>query len=196
MGGLLGSRFPLTPDAAFRMIRGAERQDVCRPGHDFMEETLCEARVRANDDPARPKPRLKLTHLACLIGLAALALLPGLGGSSRLTYHEAFVAQGSREILDSGQWMFPTIGGLPWLEKPPLPWWLTAALGRVAGGVDETVARLPSASRRWGCCSASQCWPHAISAPRSAWSPAPFRRPRPGPCFVAGWPRPTSFWPA
>ena len=62
-----------------------------------------------------------------------------------MTYHEAFVAQGSREILDSGQWMYPTIGGLPWLEKPPLPWWLAAALGRLAGGVDETVARLPSA---------------------------------------------------
>ena len=88
--------------------------------------------------------RLSLTKLACLMGLAALALLPGLGGSARLTYHEAFVAQGSREILDSGQWLCPTIGGLPWLEKPPLPWWLAAALGRLAGGVNETVARLPS----------------------------------------------------
>ena len=62
----------------------------------------------------------------------------------RLTYHEAFVAQGSREILDSGEWAYPTIGGLPWLEKPPLPWWLVAALGYYAGGVNETVARLPS----------------------------------------------------
>jgi 4-amino-4-deoxy-L-arabinose transferase-like glycosyltransferase len=85
-----------------------------------------------------------------LIGLAALALLPGLGNSARLTYHEAFVAQGSREILDSGQWMFPTISGLPWLEKPPLPWWLTATVGRFAGGVNETVARLPSAVAAMG----------------------------------------------
>ena len=99
---------------------------------------------------AGPGTRLKRTHLACLIGLAALALLPGLGGSARLTYHEAFVAQGAREILDSGQWMFPTIGGLPWLEKPPLPWWLTATFGRIAGGVDETVARLPSALAAMG----------------------------------------------
>jgi 4-amino-4-deoxy-L-arabinose transferase-like glycosyltransferase len=89
--------------------------------------------------------RLRLTHLACLMGLAALALLPGLGGPARLTYHEAFVAQGAREILSSGEWMYPTIGGLPWLEKPPLPWWLAAALGRLSGGVNETVARLPSA---------------------------------------------------
>jgi 4-amino-4-deoxy-L-arabinose transferase-like glycosyltransferase len=87
----------------------------------------------------------RLTHLACLIGLAALALFPGLGGSARLSYHEAFVAQGAREILNSGEWLYPTIGGLPWLEKPPLPWWLTAALGRISGGVNETVARVPSA---------------------------------------------------
>jgi hypothetical protein len=61
-----------------------------------------------------------------------------------LTYHEAFVAQGAQEILDSGEWGYPTISGLPWLEKPPLPWWLVAALGYCAGRVNETVARLPS----------------------------------------------------
>jgi 4-amino-4-deoxy-L-arabinose transferase-like glycosyltransferase len=85
-----------------------------------------------------------MMRLACLMALSALVFLPGLGGSGRLSYHEAFVAQGAREILDSGGWGYPTIGGLPWLEKPPLPWWLTAALGRCAGAVDETVARLPS----------------------------------------------------
>ena len=84
-------------------------------------------------------------HLACLVGLAALTLFPGLGGSARLTYHEAFVAQGAREILHSGEWTYPTIGGLPWLEKPPLPWWLAAAVGRLSGGVSEAAARLPSA---------------------------------------------------
>jgi 4-amino-4-deoxy-L-arabinose transferase-like glycosyltransferase len=83
-------------------------------------------------------------RLAGLLALSALMFLPGLGSSGRLSYHEAFVAQGAREMLDSGVWAYPTIGGLPWLEKPPLPWWLTAALGRLAGGIDETVARLPS----------------------------------------------------
>jgi 4-amino-4-deoxy-L-arabinose transferase-like glycosyltransferase len=83
-----------------------------------------------------------------LIGLAflsAVTLLPGLGSSGRLTYHEAFVAQGAREMLTSGNWAHPTIGGVPWLEKPPLPWWLVAALGRSVGGVSETAARIPSA---------------------------------------------------
>jgi 4-amino-4-deoxy-L-arabinose transferase-like glycosyltransferase len=89
--------------------------------------------------------RLGMRRLACLLALSALVFLPGLGRSGRLSYHEAFVAQGAREILDSGGWGYPTIGGRPWLEKPPMPWWLVAALGRCAGGVDETVARLPSA---------------------------------------------------
>jgi 4-amino-4-deoxy-L-arabinose transferase-like glycosyltransferase len=71
--------------------------------------------------------------------------LPGLGSSGRLTYHEAFVAQGAREILVSDNWAHPTIGGLPWLEKPPLPWWLVAVLARCTGGVNEIVARFPSA---------------------------------------------------
>ena len=63
-----------------------------------------------------------------------------------MTYHEAFVAQGAREILDSGQWLYPTIGGLPWLEKPPLALVAGRRLGtHRSGGVDETVARLPSA---------------------------------------------------
>ena len=74
-----------------------------------------------------PGARLGGMRLICLVALSALALIPGLGSSGRLTYHEAFVAQGAREILDSGNWAYPTIGGLAWLEKPPLPWWLVAS---------------------------------------------------------------------
>jgi 4-amino-4-deoxy-L-arabinose transferase-like glycosyltransferase len=103
----------------------------------LQDEIQDERRNRDNQQP--------VAMLVSLAFLAALALLPGLGSSSRLTYHEAFVAQGAREILDSGNWEYPTIGGLPWLEKPPLPWWLVAGLGRCVGGVNETVARFPSA---------------------------------------------------
>ena len=92
-----------------------------------------------------PDVRLGGLAITYLLFLCLLTLLPGLGSSSRLTYHEAFVAQGAREMLDSGNWLYPRIGGLPWLEKPPLPWWLVAAFGRCAGGVNETIARLPSA---------------------------------------------------
>src|SRR5271156_1892547 len=82
--------------------------------------------------------------LSWLAVLSGLALGLGLGSGTRLTYHEAFVAQGAREILSSGQWWYPTIGGLPWLEKPPLPFWLVAWLGWCTGTVSPAAARLPS----------------------------------------------------
>jgi 4-amino-4-deoxy-L-arabinose transferase-like glycosyltransferase len=101
------------------------------------------------DEPSRlgtsPAGDLGLIRLASLLVLSALVLLPGLASWARLSYHEAFVAQGAREMLDADAWANPTIGGRPWLEKPPLPWWLVATAGRVAGGVDAVVARLPSA---------------------------------------------------
>jgi 4-amino-4-deoxy-L-arabinose transferase-like glycosyltransferase len=65
--------------------------------------------------------RLGAWALVSLFILWAVALLPGLGSSSRLTYHEALVGQGAREILARGEWSYPTIGGLPWWEKPPCP---------------------------------------------------------------------------
>ena len=88
--------------------------------------------------------------LGFLLVLWALSIGLGLGTAPRLTYHEAFVAQGAREILASGHWWHPTIGGLPWLEKPPLPFWLVAGLGRCAGAITPTVARLPSAVAAFG----------------------------------------------
>lgn len=80
-----------------------------------------------------------------LLALAWLCLGVGLGSSGRLTYHEAIVAQGAREMLAGGSWLIPTLDGVPWLEKPPLLHWLVAGLGLAFGGIDEWVARLPSA---------------------------------------------------
>jgi 4-amino-4-deoxy-L-arabinose transferase-like glycosyltransferase len=80
-----------------------------------------------------------------IVGLSALTVGLGLGRAGRLTYHEAFVAQAAREMIATGDVLVPTLGGLPWLEKPPLPIWLVAASGRLAGGVSEARARAPSA---------------------------------------------------
>src|SRR4051812_50089582 len=85
------------------------------------------------------------TRLAWIAALSLLTVGPGLGRSGRLTYHEAFVAQAAREMISRGDVPVPTIGGLPWLEKPPLPIWLVAGLGRVAGGGDEAGGPAPSA---------------------------------------------------
>lgn len=83
-------------------------------------------------------------HWPAIVGLCLLAIGLGLG-RSRLSYHEAFVAQGGSEILASGSWSNPTIAGRPWLEKPPLPFWSAAATGALAGKVSPIAARTPSA---------------------------------------------------
>jgi len=92
-----------------------------------------------------PDGKLRWGYLAALAVLCSLVFGLGLGSSTRLTYHEAFVAQGAREILSSGHWWHPTIGGLPWLEKPPLPFWLVAGLGWCGGEITPFIARVPSA---------------------------------------------------
>ena len=92
-----------------------------------------------------PETRLGAARLASIAGLSALSLGIGLGSSGRLTYHEAFVAQAAREMIASGSVLVPTIDGQPWLEKPPLAFWLVAVAGRMAGEVTEFAARAPSA---------------------------------------------------
>jgi 4-amino-4-deoxy-L-arabinose transferase-like glycosyltransferase len=92
-----------------------------------------------------PTTRLGWARLGAVLALAALTLGVGLGRAGRLTYHEAFVAQAAREMRASGDLVTPTVGGRPWLEKPPLAIWLAALTGRLAGGVDAAAARAPAA---------------------------------------------------
>ena len=80
---------------------------------------------------------------AAVIGLSALTLAPGLG-TTRLSYHEAIVAQGAREMLESGARLVPTLDSRPWLEKPPLLHWLVMLTGEIFGDVTEVAARIPS----------------------------------------------------
>ncbi len=63
-------------------------------------------------------------------------------------WDEGTVAQVAREIWRSPPgsltWLYPTIGGEPYLNKPPLVHWLMALMFHV-GGVNEWTARLPGA---------------------------------------------------
>lgn len=52
-------------------------------------------------------------------------------------------AQVAREMLAAHDWVTPTLGGLPWLEKPPLYYWQAMLAYRVFG-VTDWAARLPS----------------------------------------------------
>jgi 4-amino-4-deoxy-L-arabinose transferase-like glycosyltransferase len=57
---------------------------------------------------------------------------------------EGRYAEIAREMLASGDWLVPRLNLVPYLEKPPLVYWLTALSFRVFG-LTEWAARLPAA---------------------------------------------------
>jgi len=62
-----------------------------------------------------------------------------------LDSHECFVSVTAREMLESGDWIIPTLNGHLRINKTPLCYWLVAGLAQITGRVDEFAARLPSA---------------------------------------------------
>ncbi len=53
-------------------------------------------------------------------------------------------AQVAREMMQRHDLVTPTLWGKPWLEKPPLYYWMTVVAYKAAGGVHDWAARLPS----------------------------------------------------
>ena len=84
---------------------------------------------------------------AVWVGLYCLILFGFAGFSGRpLTMHEARLPQTSREMLEHHEWLLPTSGGRPWLERPPLPHWFVISAMKIFGRVDRVwIVRLPSA---------------------------------------------------
>lgn len=70
-------------------------------------------------------------------------------GGRPLTMHEARLPQTTREMTASDDWqdwIVPKSGGRPWVERPPLPHWIVAAITAPLGGQNEVwKVRLPSA---------------------------------------------------
>jgi 4-amino-4-deoxy-L-arabinose transferase-like glycosyltransferase len=97
-----------------------------------------------------------------LLLLAALSFLSGLGRGAIADTDEAFYAEASREMVESGDWLTPYFNYETRFQKPVLYYWLTSAT-YLALGPTETAARLWSAlaglalvavtaacGRRWG----------------------------------------------
>ena len=61
-----------------------------------------------------------------------------------LTMHEARLPEASREMLAAGDWIIPRCGGRPWLERPPLPHWITMGVASLFGRCDQVwIVRIP-----------------------------------------------------
>lgn len=79
--------------------------------------------------------------LAGVVGFVALSFWYDLGGYALLDNNEGIYAQIAREMLESGDYVTPFFNGMPYLEKPPLLFWLTA-LSYQLFGVSEFAARV------------------------------------------------------
>jgi 4-amino-4-deoxy-L-arabinose transferase-like glycosyltransferase len=121
--------------------------------------------VREQDSSICPHP---VTSSPCqlvtlspyhLVTLSVLAILCGFLFLYRLAdrdlwnSHEGRAAQDAQSILDEGRWGLPELyGDRPELQKPPLYYWMVAAIAWLKGGiVDAWAVRLPAALTAVGC---------------------------------------------
>ena len=79
-----------------------------------------------------------------LAGFCGFLFYFGLSYFGLLGADEPRYAQVAREMFSRHDWITPTLGGKPWLEKPALYYW-QAMLAYSVFGVSDWAARLPSA---------------------------------------------------
>jgi 4-amino-4-deoxy-L-arabinose transferase-like glycosyltransferase len=53
-----------------------------------------------------------------------------------LTLHEGVLSQTTRAMLSNHDWLVPRYGDAPWLERPPLPQWISCAICTLIGHCD------------------------------------------------------------
>ena len=87
---------------------------------------------------------LRVRDWLLLAGFCTFLFFYGIGQFGLVGADEPRYAQVAREMLGRHDWITPTLGGVPWLEKPPLYYWQAMLAYRIFG-VRDWSARLPSA---------------------------------------------------
>jgi 4-amino-4-deoxy-L-arabinose transferase-like glycosyltransferase len=83
-----------------------------------------------------------------LLFAAFILLTYGLEKYGLFEPHEGHFAGVAREMILQGDWVTPTLNGAPYLNKPPLLYWLIASSFKLFG-FQEFAARLPIALAGW-----------------------------------------------
>jgi len=99
--------------------------------------------------------RSRTTDYLLLIAIPAFFFLWKLSAFGLIGADEPRYAQVAREMLGRHNWITPTLGGTPWLEKPPLYYW-QAMIAYKLFGVSDWAARLPSVFN--GCLLVLACY--------------------------------------
>ncbi len=88
--------------------------------------------------------RRALPSLIVLIAISLGSIFFRLGSLPLTGPDEPRYARIAQEMHDQGTWVTPTLEGKPWLEKPPLYYWLTIPFYSVFNS-PETAARVAPA---------------------------------------------------
>src|SRR6266852_6298201 len=84
------------------------------------------------------------TRMALVLAFAGVLFFARLSERA-LWSEEVRWAQIPREMVQTGNYLWPTINGRTYYDKPLGSYWLVLLASLFTGGVDETSARLPSA---------------------------------------------------
>ena len=101
--------------------------------------------LRPTPTPTPTERTRRGTDSLALIAFCGFLFLLGLQLVGLIGVDEPRYAQIAREMLARHDWVTPVLYGVPWLEKPPLYYWLAMISYKTAGGVSDTAARLPVA---------------------------------------------------
>ncbi len=85
--------------------------------------------------PGRGGPREVALDLAFLLAFALLLMATGIGLRDPWAPDEPRFALVAQDMLRSGDWLIPRVGGDPYADKPPLFFWLLAAAMSLTGSV-------------------------------------------------------------
>jgi 4-amino-4-deoxy-L-arabinose transferase-like glycosyltransferase len=100
---------------------------------------------------SRLMPRARSCFLLAAVALPAFFLLYGLGAFPLRDNNEGLYAEIAREMLAGGSYVVPHLNGVPYIEKPPLLYWL-CALSMQLLGATPAAARLVSAASMLALC--------------------------------------------
>ena len=82
-------------------------------------------------EPARPRDFVLVGVYVTVLYAIVLAV----GGP--LTLHEGVLSQTTKAMLANHDWLVPRYGNAPWLERPPLPQWISCVICALIGHCDQ-----------------------------------------------------------
>ena len=100
--------------------------------------------VNSSSSDSSSERSISVSHVLALLVLAGLLLLLDLGGLGLTDRDEGSNAEAAREMLETGDWISPTLNYEPRFAKPAFVYWILSG-SYLLFGVNEFAARFPSA---------------------------------------------------